>query len=103
MTLPLPSLSVPLNALASQVGGHPGILASEDGSLIIKPTLPLELKFYQALSAEGLCALAPLRPFTSRFLGVLRLKGQLDESGKDLAIGNSVTPIEGGDKDESLR
>lgn len=100
MDSPLPSTSAPPHALASQVGGHAGVLTTEDGSLVIKPALPLELKFYQALLADP--ALAPLHPFTPRFLGTLKLEGQVDESAKDLTAGISVTPIEGGDKDESF-
>ncbi|KAF9055075.1 SAICAR synthase-like protein [Hymenopellis radicata] len=38
--------------LASQVGGHAGVLTSEDGSLLIKPALPLEHKFYQYLTSD---------------------------------------------------
>ncbi|KAF9010773.1 hypothetical protein BDQ17DRAFT_1346916 [Cyathus striatus] len=30
--------------LANQVGSHAGVLTSEDGSILIKPALPLELQ-----------------------------------------------------------
>ncbi|KAG6909792.1 hypothetical protein DXG01_015285 [Tephrocybe rancida] len=70
--------------LTSQVGGHAGVLATEDGSLVIKPALPLELKFYQTLQRnEGL---ETLRQFVPNFLGTLRLEGQIDE--KKSAEGN---------------
>ncbi|KAG6852903.1 hypothetical protein C0991_008272 [Blastosporella zonata] len=63
--------------LESQVGGHAGVLTTEDGSLIIKPALPLELQFYEALQRnEGL---KELRPFIPNFLGTLKLEGEIDE------------------------
>jgi hypothetical protein len=66
-------LTVPL---ASQVGGHLGVHTTEDGSLIFKPALLLELQFYQsALSDEGF---VPLRPFIPRFYGTLRVEGKVD-------------------------
>ncbi|KAI9069468.1 SAICAR synthase-like protein [Trametes sanguinea] len=64
--------------LASQVGGHPGVRTSEDGSLLIKPALPREVAFYQALMSDP--ALAQLRPYVPRFYGTLRLEGKVDES-----------------------
>jgi 1D-myo-inositol-tetrakisphosphate 5-kinase/inositol-polyphosphate multikinase len=99
MDSPLPSISAAPLPLASQVGGHAGVLTTEDGSLVIKPALPLELQFYQALLREP--ALAPLHPFTPRFLGTLKLEGQVEDAN-DLAAGIAVTSIEGGDKDESF-
>ncbi|KAG5642808.1 hypothetical protein DXG03_002092 [Asterophora parasitica] len=71
--------------LSSQVGGHAGVLTTEDGSLIIKPVLPLELQFYQAVQQD--INLAPLQPFIPKFLGTLRLEGQLDEA-KSTESGN---------------
>ncbi|OBZ75958.1 hypothetical protein A0H81_04935 [Grifola frondosa] len=47
--VPLPLPSTPKHIpLESQVGGHPGVLTSEDGSLLIKPALPVEVAFYQS-------------------------------------------------------
>ncbi|KAG6901705.1 hypothetical protein C0995_008926 [Termitomyces sp. Mi166 len=71
--------------LSSQVGGHAGVLATEDGSLIIKPVLPLELQFYQALRQNS--DLEPLRPFIPNFIGTLKLEGELDEK-KSAVEGN---------------
>ncbi|KAI0657165.1 SAICAR synthase-like protein [Cubamyces menziesii] len=67
--------SIPLE---SQVGGHPGVRTSEDGSLLIKPALPREVAFYQSVAADP--RFAPLRPFVPKFYGTLRLEGKVDES-----------------------
>ncbi|KAL1753540.1 hypothetical protein FB107DRAFT_250078 [Schizophyllum commune] len=67
--------------LASQVGGHAGVQTTEDGSLLIKPALPAELAFYQALSDDSL--FAPLRRYLPKFLGTLSLAGKVEE-GEDL-------------------
>ncbi|EKM56120.1 uncharacterized protein PHACADRAFT_145233 [Phanerochaete carnosa HHB-10118-sp] len=63
--------------LKSQVGGHPGVMTSEDGSLVIKPALPVEVAFYQAVLADP--SLESIRPYVPRFFGTLRLEGQVDE------------------------
>ena len=62
-------------ALKSQVGGHPGVMSSQDGSLIIKPCLPEELAFYQEIASKP--ALAPLRSLVPKFYGTLKLQGQI--------------------------
>ncbi|KAI4522549.1 SAICAR synthase-like protein [Schizophyllum commune Loenen D] len=67
--------------LASQVGGHAGVQTTEDGSLLIKPALPAELAFYQALSDDS--PFAPLRRYLPKFLGTLSLAGKVEE-GEDL-------------------
>ena len=67
--------------LSSQVGGHPGILATEDGSLIIKKALPLELEFYQTHALDP--AFEPLRLFLPKFYGTLKLEGEVDGSNTD--------------------
>ncbi|KIM87322.1 hypothetical protein PILCRDRAFT_63566 [Piloderma croceum F 1598] len=67
--------------LSSQVGGHPGILATEDGSLIIKKALPLELEFYQTHALDP--AFGPLRPFLPKFYGTLKLEGEVDGLNTD--------------------
>jgi inositol-polyphosphate multikinase len=75
--------------LSAQVGGHPGVLTSEDGALLIKPAIPTEVQFYQAVLSEPV--LEPLRPYVPQFLGTLRLEGEVDEArSKDGAI--AVTP-----------
>jgi 1D-myo-inositol-tetrakisphosphate 5-kinase/inositol-polyphosphate multikinase len=75
-------LTVPL---ASQVGGHSGVVqTTQDGSLIIKPALPLELQFYQ--SAVSHDEFIPLRQFIPQFYGTLRLEGQVDT---EATIGNN--------------
>lgn len=63
------------SALKSQVGGHPGVLSSQDGSLIIKPCLHPELEFYQEIASNP--ALKHLKPIVPRFYGTLQLHGQL--------------------------
>ena len=69
------SKTIPLD---SQVGGHPGVLTSEDGSLLIKPAHPTEVAFYQSVVADP--GFAPLRPFVPKFYGTLRLEGRVDEA-----------------------
>ncbi|KDQ34117.1 hypothetical protein PLEOSDRAFT_1032104 [Pleurotus ostreatus PC15] len=81
-SIELPSGSnKPLN---TQVGGHSGVLATEDGSLLIKPALPLELQFYQTSVRDP--RFAPLRRFVPKFYGTLSLQGKVDE-GKGLEGG----------------
>lgn len=85
--------------LASQVGGHAGVLTTEDGSLIIKPALPLEFQFYLAVQQNP--DLAALRPFTPNFLGTLKLEGQVD-TNKPAEEGITLTPIDTPQKDENV-
>jgi len=68
-------------ALNSQVGGHAGVMVTEDGSLLIKPALHHELEFYQAIQQDPKLAL--LREYTPKFLGMLKFEGTL----ADLAPG----------------
>ncbi|KAF9494056.1 SAICAR synthase-like protein [Pleurotus eryngii] len=94
-SIELPSGSnKPLN---TQVGGHSGVLATEDGSLLIKPALPLELQFYQTSVRDP--GFAPLRRFVPKFYGTLSLQGKVDE-GKDLEGGIAVAPVDSPEKDE---
>ncbi|KAG8925781.1 hypothetical protein FRC02_009432 [Tulasnella sp. 418] len=62
--------------LSSQVGGHAGVLASEDGSLVIKACLPAERDFYQILSSNP--TLEGLRPHVPTFYGTLKLEGKVE-------------------------
>lgn len=64
--------------LTSQVGGHAGISTTEDGSLIIKPALVNEVKFYNSLASDP--AFASLRPFAPKFFGTLRLQGSIEDA-----------------------
>ena len=84
-----PSVSYPL----TQVGGHKGIQTIGDGALLVKPTVPLELQFYQQSLAEP--ALAPLRQWVPTYLGTLRLQGQSTADGLV-----SLEGIPEGEKDE---
>lgn len=94
-SIELPSGSnKPLN---TQVGGHSGVLATEDGSLLIKPALPLELQFYQTSVRDP--GFAPLRHFVPKFYGTLSLQGKVDE-GKGLEGGIAVAPVDSSEKDE---
>lgn len=84
------------HALDSQVGGHAGVLSSDDGSLVIKPCLPLERQFYDDLAAssaasvlaeaaEDAPALSPfeaLRPWVPKYYGTLRLEGRARHVGE---------------------
>lgn len=76
--------------LSSQVGGHAGVLTTEDGSLIIKPALPLELEFYQKHSSHP--SFEPLRPFLPKFFGTLKLEGTVDETKPESL---TVKPLDG--------
>lgn len=60
--------------LASQVGGHAGISTTEDGSLLIKPALANEVRFYESLTTH----FGPLLPFVPKFFGTLRLHGSVE-------------------------
>lgn len=88
--------------LASQVGGHPGILTTEDGSLLIKPALATEVHFYRYV--EAVQEFAPLRPFLPCCYGTLRLEGQVDPTADALGPdGATLRPVEGvpdAEKDE---
>ena len=83
--------------LASQVGGHKGgIMTSDDDSLIIKRALALEVKFYQTLNFDP--AFASLRPFVPKFIGTLRLEGELIQRDGDIERNNIRTIADGTDK-----
>ena len=75
------------HSLETQVGGHPGVMATADGSLIIKPCLPNERAFYESLAQD--LRLAHLLEWVPKFYGVLNLKGELKDdaraSGVDLS------------------
>ena len=84
--------------LATQVGGHPGIMESEDGSSIGKPALPLEHEFYEAIygdnpNIQSARDFRLLQPFIPKLMGTLRLVGRLDESRGDGEL--RILPIEG--------
>ncbi|KAI8974233.1 SAICAR synthase-like protein [Trametes punicea] len=78
--------------LESQVGGHPGVRVSEDGSLLIKPALPREIAFYQSVAVDP--GLAPLRPFVPKFYGTLRLEGKVDEDAPPPEQGGPIKILE---------
>lgn len=97
--------------LAAQVGGHAGVQTTEDESLLLKPALPREIDFYQRLAAaDDQDELSKLRKWAPKFLGVLKLEGQLKDSN---AVGNEcdgsveVVPVHGKiapeDQDMSIR
>ncbi|KZP03501.1 SAICAR synthase-like protein [Athelia psychrophila] len=79
-------MGIPLD---NQVGGHiGGIETTEDGSLIIKSTLPLELEFYQIFYQihSTSAAFEPLRQFLPQFFGTLKLEGEHDNTRPDTLI-----------------
>ncbi|KAI0792629.1 SAICAR synthase-like protein [Abortiporus biennis] len=86
--------------LSSQVGGHAGVMTTEDGSLLIKPSLPVEVSFYQSVGTDP--GFAPLRPFIPRFYGTLKLEGQVDNS--EVVEGGEIklTSINNGMNKESI-
>ncbi|KAH9842452.1 SAICAR synthase-like protein [Rhodofomes roseus] len=82
----------PSKVFANQVGGHPGVTTTEDGSLLIKPTLPSEIAFYQALLTDPRCE--NLRDFVPEFYGTLKLEGRVENEAGGLDM-NAIKPLEG--------
>ncbi|KIJ96031.1 hypothetical protein K443DRAFT_682578 [Laccaria amethystina LaAM-08-1] len=77
----------PTQTLNSQVGGH------TDGSLLRKAVLPRELEICQKLLYDPV--LEALRPFTAKFLGTLKLEGEVDQSNPITANGGiGIKPID---------
>ncbi|KAF8888242.1 SAICAR synthase-like protein [Infundibulicybe gibba] len=94
MTESLLPTAQPFLSLASQVGGHADrVFTTEDNSLIIKTSVWNELNFYQMVNQNP--ALGALRPFMPKFLGTLKLEGQINGESNNLGEGVSVTPIPG--------
>lgn len=56
-----------------QVGGHAGVMTVEDGSMIIKDSLPKERAFYALLGTHE--DLAPLRDYVPEYMGQMKLTG----------------------------
>jgi 1D-myo-inositol-tetrakisphosphate 5-kinase/inositol-polyphosphate multikinase len=97
---PIPATHV----LKSQVGGHAnGVLTTEDDMLLIKPTLPLELQFYQTVATTVEPELDALRPFLPKFLGTLTLEGEVDTDKPPSETSINVKPLDGPRKDEWRR
>ena len=97
------STSTTIQPLESQVGGHAGVLTTENGSLMIKPAVPTELAFYERLQLDS--NLEDLRAFTPTFLGTLKLTGKVDETGSAVSesvLLESVVAAASEEKDESL-
>jgi 1D-myo-inositol-tetrakisphosphate 5-kinase/inositol-polyphosphate multikinase len=84
------------HVLASQVGGHTGVMSTEDDSLIIKPALARELEFYQKLQQDD--SLSALLPYTPKFLGTLKLEGSVDAAQTETLV---VQPV--ADKKDMFR
>lgn len=87
------------HSLTTQVGGHPGIATTEDGSLVIKPALPSEVAFYQLLATDP--RLQGLNNFAPAFYGTLKLEGRLDDeaAGLDMSTIKQVEGVPESDKD----
>ncbi|ELU36266.1 hypothetical protein AG1IA_09705 [Rhizoctonia solani AG-1 IA] len=68
-----------IRSLEMQVGGHKGVQQSGEGDLVMKPCLPAERDFYQAIAGDE--RLASLRPHVAKFYGTLRLEGQVNTEG----------------------
>ncbi|KAH8833211.1 inositol polyphosphate multikinase [Flagelloscypha sp. PMI_526] len=75
---PPPSMTSPnpvtFQALATQVGGSPGV---QNGSLFVKPALPLEIEFYQTLNAAPGedNPFSTLKQYMPKFVGTLKFQG----------------------------
>ena len=89
-----------LHSLASQVGGHPGVMTNEEGSVIVKTTSATEIEFYQTVHTHS--AFEPLRPYVPTFLGTLKLQGQIDpeKSQGGAIVVKEETKVEGSEKDK---
>lgn len=61
--------------LANQVGGHPGVRSSADGSQILKPCLPAERAFYEKVVATNVKGFEALRKHVPAFYGVAPAEG----------------------------
>lgn len=88
--------------LANQVGGHPGVSTTEDGSLLFKHALPREVAFYQSIALDP--ALAPLQDFVPQFYGSLKLEGKIDTEtpGADPTTIRPVENVPESEKDECI-
>ncbi|KAG8778539.1 hypothetical protein FRC12_024930 [Ceratobasidium sp. 428] len=73
------------HTLDMQVGGHKGVQQSGAGDLIMKPCLPAERDFYQAIAADERLAL--LRGLVPQFYGTLRLEGKVDVNAEGGELG----------------
>jgi hypothetical protein len=68
-------------------------LTTEDGSLLRKAVLPRELEICQKLLYDPV--LEALRPFIAKFLGTLKLEGEVDQSNPITANGGiGIKPID---------
>lgn len=78
-------------------------MTTEDGSLLFKPALPVEVEFYQHVLANA--SFEPLRPYIPKFYGTLRLEGEVDQENSPegaIAITQaSVEAIKNDEKDTS--
>jgi 1D-myo-inositol-tetrakisphosphate 5-kinase/inositol-polyphosphate multikinase len=68
--------------LASQVGGHPGVHTSEDGSIVFKLVFAREMSFYQSLTSNPFSA--ALRSCIPKFFGILGSEGQIEDGAHPL-------------------
>ncbi|KAG8987545.1 hypothetical protein FRB90_003292 [Tulasnella sp. 427] len=77
----LPTKTIPFDG---QVGGHAGVMTVEDGSMIIKDSLPKERAFYALLGTNEM--LKPLRDYVPEYMGQLKLSGveQGVEAGEEV-------------------
>ncbi|KAK9446539.1 inositol polyphosphate kinase-domain-containing protein [Limtongia smithiae] len=64
------------SAFDNQVAGHDGVLLDASGDLVIKPSTPVEIAFYESLLPH-----AEFLPITPRFYGTLTLRPNGGEGG----------------------
>ncbi|KAH6919347.1 inositol polyphosphate multikinase, partial [Coprinopsis sp. MPI-PUGE-AT-0042] len=86
---PAPKNPAVIEALGSQVRGHPGVMTTEDGSLLIKPATPGELAFYETLKSatkKTYPNLVKLRDYTPEYLGTFRLEGQFEPGSEQSGV-----------------
>ncbi|KAG8217054.1 hypothetical protein J3R82DRAFT_4938 [Butyriboletus roseoflavus] len=83
----------PTTPLSQQVGGHAGVHVTEDESLLLKPTQPREIAFYQFVRdiADPSTGLHTLKAWIPKFFGLLSLEGKLADPTDNIDAG--VVPV----------
>lgn len=79
----------PTTPLSQQVGGHAGVHITEDESLLLKPTHPREVAFYQFVRdiVDPSTGLHTLKTWIPKFFGLLNLEGKLADPTDDIDAG----------------
>lgn len=83
----------PTTPLSQQVGGHAGVQVTEDESLLLKPTLPREIAFYQLVRdiVDPSTGLHLLKVWIPKFIGLLSLGGNFVDAAAGIEAG--IVPV----------